>query len=573
MASVDVDERLGDIVITSEHRERELCRMVPGVKWDNSARAWRVPLSWASCLALRGVFRDGLIVGPGLNAWAQNERASRVDPAMALRNARDCESWVEALPALYPFQRAGAAFLATAGSALMADEMGLGKTVEAISAVRALGAWPMLVVCPNSVKRTWANELARWAPDVSVTLVGGSAAARRKAIADFRATALNGPAALVINWEALRLHSRIAGFGSIRLSEGDQEPKELNEIEWGAVIADEAHRAKEPQAKQTRALWGVAQGARHRFALTGTPIANSPDDLWSVMHFVSPFEWPAKTRWLDRYGLLSYNPFGGIDVVGIKAETRDELFGFLDPRFIRRTKEAVLPELPEKTYSKRYVELAPKQQRAYNSLRKHMLVMLEDGTLIASHPLQRVTRLLQFASAYAEIDEDGNVSLAEPSCKLDALDEVIEEAGGRQLVVFAESRQLIELAAMRLTKSGVPHALVTGQVGEAERGLNVEAFQRGDTQVLLLTMGAGGEGLTLTAADTAVFLQRSFSSVKNLQAEDRIHRIGQEHEAITIIDIISEDTVESRVHEAMLDKAARLEEIARDADTLREWLA
>jgi len=110
MAGVEIDRGRGDIVIASEWRERELCKEVPGCRWDRTSRVWRVPLSWSTCLALRGIFRDDLAVGPDLDAWARSERDGRVGPALALRGARDVESWAESLPDLYPFQRAGAAF-------------------------------------------------------------------------------------------------------------------------------------------------------------------------------------------------------------------------------------------------------------------------------------------------------------------------------------------------------------------------------------------------------------------------------------------------------------------------------
>lgn len=572
MAHVEIDQERGDIVITSEWRERELCKAVPGARWDNDARRWRMPLSWAACIAARGVFGPGLAVGPLLAEWSRVEYDGRVAPALALREARDIQP-IDPYPAkLYPFQRAGAAFLTAASSALLADEMGLGKTAQTIVALGALHAWPTLVVCPNSVKRTWVSELLTWAPGVEAVVVGGGAAARKKQIAAFCTLLDEGrDAVLIVNWEALRLHSRLSGYGSIRLSDDEKTDRELNLIGWASVIADEAHRAKQPQAKQTRALWAVGKNARHRFALTGTPIANSPEDLWAIMRFVSPDEWPSKTRFIDRYCILSWNAFGGMDVTGLRSETRGELFRFLDPRFIRRPKSAVLTELPEKTYVRRHVELTPKQRKSYDDLRDHLLTMLDEGALVASHPLQRLTRLIQFASAHATLDEGGNLSLAEPSATLDDLELVVEEMGGRAVVIAAESRQLIELAALRLQKSGVSHGLITGAVAPADRQVTIDRFQAGDLQVVLLTMGAGGEGITLTAADTIVFLQRSFSSVKNVQTEDRIHRIGQ-REAVTVIDIVAVDTVQERVLDVMLQKGARLEEVARDAETLRTWL-
>lgn len=485
----------------------------------------------------------------------------------------------EGMPKLYPFQRAGASFLAVAGQALCADEMGCGKSCEAIVALELLGsdAFPALFVCPNSMKFSWEKEYAKWAPHRRVVVVTGGKSARVKQIAQLK----DGEADVaVINWEGLRGHTRLAGYGSLQLDEGDKLPKELNEIAFQTVIADEAHKAKEPRSKQTRALWWVGHHAKYRFALTGTPIANSPEDIWSLMHFVSPEEFPAKTKFIDRFALQSWSMFGGMEIVGLKSETRDELFSILDPRFIRRTKEAVLPQLPEKTYVAREVELGTKQRKAYDSLRKEMIVDLESGVLVATNPLARMTRLLQFASAYGAIAEDGSLVLTEPSCKVDALEELVQELGDQQAIVFAESKQLINLAYKKLTRVkphglGLSVGLITGDVDVYARKLAAEEFTSKKHRLMLMTLGAGSEGLSFPGCSTAIFLQRSFSAVKNAQAEDRIHGIGRGEEGIssTIIDIVSLNTLEQRVHEVRQEKAEKLEEVARDVETLKTWLA
>lgn len=572
-----IAERDGDrIILQTEYRERELVKQIPGAKWSTAEQTWWCPLSWAGCVQARGVFGAELGVGPELAAWARSELAERVQPCLALRGAEDVdEPWLatliqQKLPALYPYQRAGVAFLARARQALCADEMGLGKTVSAIATLEVLpDAYPALIVAPNSMKATWAEEFARWVPERRVVVVAGGAGARRKQIAQVRDGAAD---VAVINWEGLRGHTRLEGYGSVNLTDKEREPKELNEIAWRTVIADEAHRAKDPRAKQTRALWWVGRDAEYRYALTGTPVANSPEDAWTLMRFVAPREFPAKTKFVERYALQSWNVFGFMQVIGVKSETREELFKILDPRFIRRLKAAVLPQLPPKTYTTRTVELEPKQRKAYDSLRTEMLAELETGVLLATNPLARATRLVQFASAYGQVDEEGNLTLTAPSCKVDALVEIVAELGTQKAVVFAESRQLIELAAKALVKEGYRVGQVTGAVPAHERQQSVQAFQTGDLQVLLLTLGAGGEGLTLHAASIAIFLQRSWSAVKNLQAEDRIHRIGQEAENIEIVDVIAADTIEQRVHEARTTKGEMLEEIARDAETLRRWL-
>lgn len=566
-------ERAGDrIVLTTEYRDRDLIRAVPGARYDKDARTWSVALSWANCLCLRGVFGERLTIGDELRAWAAAEREGRVDPAMAAReraldpsNDAHAESPPSGWRELYPYQRTGVQFLSAAGSAILADEMGAGKSAQTIVALEAQDAYPALIICPNSVKGSWAVEFARWAPHRSVQIVGGGAAKRRKQLAEEADV-------YIINWEALRIHSRLAPYGSVRLSDAEKTPGELNRP-WGAVVADEAHRAKEPKAKQTRALWAIGRSAEHRYALTGTPIANSPADLWAILNFVSPDEWPARTKYIDRFCLTSWNAFGGVDVVGIRPELRDEFFAVVDPRFLRRSKDIVLPWLPPKVHLTRRIELPAKQAKAYKELRDGMVAGLDSGTLLALDPLTLLGRLSQLASSYADVQPDGTVQLSEPSGKLDELDAILDELGDEPVVVFAASRQLIDLAAARLEKRGVTFGKITGTVSTDEREWAKEAFMAGRLQVLLLTLGAGSEGLTLTRARHLVFLQRSWSLVENRQAEDRIHRPGAEqHESVFIHDIVAAGTVEDDLLSALDAKGGMLEQIVRDKELLRKVL-
>lgn len=587
MAFIEVDPVAQDIYVRSEYREKDLVKQVPGTRWDSDNRLWRANLSWSTCLAFRGVFGNDLEIGPELTRWAW-EHKQKVERSVALRGQLEEAALMAAEPRLYPFQRAGVAFLENAQQALIADEMGSGKTVQLIRTIarqEAEGSLPVLVVCPNSMKYTWKREFEVWAPNLNVVVIDGGAATRRKQIAQIA----DGEAEVaVINWESLRLHTRIAGYGNIRLrrcvkcggvdekvkeSSCESHVKELNGIPWGTVVADEAHRAKEPKAKQTRALWAVSRDAKFRYAATGTPIANHPGELWSIMNFVSPQEFPRKTAFVDRYCLQSWNAFGGMEIVGIRPEMKDEFSRIVDPLMIRRLKSVVLPQLPPKTYVTRTVEMTNKQAKAYKEMVDNMITELENGDLVyATNPLTKLTRLSQFACAYAELDENDDVHLSEPSCKVDALMELLDEAEGEQVVVFAESRQLIELASARLEKEGIQHGLITGAIDPHQRQMYVDSFQGGHLPVMLATLGAGGEGITLTAARIAVFLQRSWSLVKNKQAEDRIHRPGQDADKVEIVDIIARDTVEENRFLALEGKEERLQEVVRDKDIIRMLL-
>lgn len=598
MARATLSEDGDKIVIETLFREKDLVKQIPGASWNHKHGSWFAPLSWGTCVILRGIFGDNLEVEPDLAEWATRELETRVTPANALREAIDAPG----SPKLFGYQRAGVQFLKVAKRALLADGLGAGKTRQTIMAAMAHyqahledpdnypSPFPVLVVVPNSTKTGWRREAATVWPGLAVQVIKGSAAARRKQF--------ETPAHMyVINWEAVRGHSRLKGYGSMSLKRckecgGEDErishtrcevhPRELNQIDFGMVIADECHRMKSPSAKQSRAVWAATGDAPYRYGLTGTPIANAPDDLWSIMHWLSPEEFPSRTRYIDRFCQLQYNAFGAPVVTGLRPETRDEFFRIINPRMRRMPKELVLSHLPPIIRERRDVEMTPKQAKSYAEMRDRMVTDLDGDILTAASPLTKMTRLIQFSSSFAELEEftnpdtnkvDTRVRLIEPSCKIDAFMDDMEDFGDDSVVVFAQSRQLIYLLHERMEKEKIPHGLITGMQNEDERQQSIDDFQAGRTKFVLATLGAGGTGLTLTAARIAVYLQRSWSLIENEQSEGRVHRIGSEiHNSVMYIDYVTTDSVEEVQHMAVTTKKERLEEILRDRDLLKRAL-
>lgn len=583
------------IVVHTEYRDKEKIQLIPGVKSTYTPNQWELPLAWASCVALRAVFGEALLVGEPLSAWAWNEHTTRIAPSLALREALE---WEEGDSRLRTYQKAGVAWLAVTGSALLADDMGTGKTVQLAQAMelRGAGALPAIVICPNSMKATWKRELIKWNRYAVPYVVTGPAATRRKVIAK---ASQDPHAVIVVNIESLRQYTRLAPFPSVALRkcrdcdprQGEESlaftkcethPKEFNKIAFKTVIFDEAHRMQDPKSKQTRATWAlmhqpsveVAQGA------TGTVIGTDLTNLWPILHGIAPLDYPSKTRWMDRYAEYSWSPFGTMDVVGINPLHRDEFYEILHTRMRRIPKALVLADLPPIVRQQRYVEMTAKQRKAYQEMASGMMTRMDDGTLLISGDhLVKHTRLLQFSSSYAEVVkpdpedmETWYVLLKEPSPKVDEVLSILEDMDpSRQVAVCAQSRQLIEMTAARLDKAGIPYSLITGKVNEAGRTYALDQFQSGKTRVILFTLSAGGTGLTMTAADTIVFMQRSYRMIDNLQAEGRVHRIGSEHHAsVTVIDIITEGTVEETDQmPSLMVKMERLEEINQDRERLR----
>lgn len=622
----DIDpEDLERIVLTTQFHHRDLAKSIPGSSWSTKKRQWTLPLSWTSCIALRSTFGDDLEIAQGLIDWATTEKFHRIDPVLKLRELVRLDNGDQEYPynsdedlklgsdvpdtpitqqalilqkelKLFPHQAAGAATMATALQCGIFDETGTGKSAQTIAALRILhrlgnNVFPALVIAPNSVKKTWDRELSQWWPGLTVELVGGGMAARRKS--------LETPAHVyIMNWESLYKHSRLAPHGNqalkrckecgglderISVTVCEVHKRELNFLTFNTVVADECHRAKSASSKQTRALWSASEGAQYRFGLTGTPIQDTIADFWAILRFIAPTEYGSKTRFMDRFAEQGYNMWGVHTIFGIKESAKDEFYAGVNPRMRRMLKKIVLPFLPPIIKETRYIEMLPAQNKAYKQMVKETIADLEGGTLVGLNPLSRATRLLQFASAYAELDvkelPDGRIEtkvrLAAPSNKINAFMADIKAGDyqDEQLVVFSQSRQLLELLALEMTKADYKYGMITGGVSTDDRQKNIDEFQAGKTRFMLVTIAAGGVGLTLTAASTMIFIQRAWSSTAMKQAESRAHRIGSErHDKIRIVDYVSEGTVEEAQIVRLADKYGRIESIVRDKDLLLRLL-
>lgn len=578
-------------------------KALPGLRYDKKSKSdWIAPLSWSSALMLRATFGEDIEWTEDLNNWLFELRETKIDPGFDLRDATEADLDSDEFDFLRDYQKAGVKYLSTMKTALLCDGMGAGKTFSAGASVRYLHevmgeeTLPLLIVCPNSTKRSWKKDLSRIWPGIDIQVVSGTAAKKRKILE-------SGADVYIINWEGLKGFSKLSPYGSVALKRcpecGGEDAKvkpaqchvhekELNKIPFKAIIADEIHRAKDGKSQTTRALRAIAQssGAEIRFGLSGTPMGNNYDDLWSPLNFILPESYPSKTKYIDYYLDTSYDLWGGLNIVGIKKDKEDEFFLGLDPYMRRMPKELILSELPEKTYETRYVEMTAKQSKAYKQMQEGMIAELEGGVTIATTPLVKMNRLLQLASAYGEVQqiesvdpETGEMKIKEKvilndtSCKLDAFMDDLPDFEGESVAVFSASKQIINLLSARMEKKKIPHGLITGDQDIDERQFYMDKFQSGDIKFILLTTGAGGTGITLTEGSTAVYLTRPFSMIESSQSEDRVHRIGSEkHDRVRYIDYVTEGTVDEDVIPALQEKDDRLESVLRDKELLRKLI-
>jgi SNF2 family DNA or RNA helicase len=573
MHTLDVTED-GQFALSCSPRYRDLAAQVPGLRFHKPSETWRGPARLSVAHALRGIFGDQLTPTPAALAAVEAE-AQEHARVQAIKDGSDPtpNDIVHdlALNGLRTAQQAASRLSALRGGFLIGDEKGYGKSVEAAGALNLVhgvsSPYPALIVCTNSMKYTWEEEIEKWC-GVPVAVMGRTATQRKAAIEEVSSGAAS---VLVCSWSQVRLHSRLAPYGSFARTEEEKQDKELNAIPFKTVICDEAHALKNPKAKQTLAVKAVsgAEACVNRWALTATPVTGHTADLWSVLNFCRPEDFPSRSKFIDRYVLIHENFHGGKEDLGLNPATEAEFRRIFDPCYIRRPLDLEVKALPPQY---RFVEMGGKQRSVYKQIEKDSIANVDGRFLVSVGPLVLNTRLQQLAQATPVLDDDGNVTeFTLPSCKYDAPCDVLDEMGGEPLVVFSESRKLIELCQRELTGGRTPRfrteqvGMITGAISPEERHRWITEFQAGILPVILCTLGAGSEGVTLTRANTMLFLNRSYKYVANQQAEGRILRHGQTRDC-QVIDVLALDTEELRVHDSSAGKEAIFQQIVQDPD-------
>jgi len=457
--------------------------------------------------------------------------------ARAERRSREVEAEVRAAGPeqpglrrrLYPYQVEGVVFLASRGRALLADEMGLGKTAQAIAAMAQLArrgeVRRALVVCPASLKHQWLREIREFtgleAPDVRV--VGGPREARREAYAE-------APPVLITSYEL------------VRADEG-----ELADLAPDLVILDEAQRVKNWRTRTA----AVVKGLRSRFAfvLTGTPIENRLDDLYSLMQVVDPHRFGPLWRFNEEFTTLdaSGRPVGYRNL--------DRLRERIGPVVLRRRKEEVLTDLPERIVSRLTVPMTAAQQTIHEDAegtasRLLAIVCKRPLTPVEERRLMRAFQRMRMACDAAGL-VDGETAGAP---KLDELERLLEEiclADGRKVVVFSEWERMQAMAADACKRVGVGFVRLHGGVASSARGRLIDRFREDPECRVFLSTDAGGVGLNLQVASHVVNLDLPWNPAVLAQRIARVHRLGQ-REAVNVVLMVSEGSFEQRM-EGTLD--------------------
>jgi len=516
-----------------------LIKQIPGREWDKARRVWILPLTPENIAFLRGRVPRGVEVrmAPDLEREVA-AREGALASAAAVKDAGDSEIDFDYFTQPYAHQRAGLDFLAKLGSGALLWEMGLGKTKTAIDYAEWLhrGGWVklhaghftgtftdparfrVLVICPNTVKRNWGQEIEKHAGHTRFVIPEGTL--KKRALAFGTATYT------IINCELLSY---------------PETARALMAREWDFVIVDESTRFKGPTSARTKALHKIP--AKARVILTGTPITGKPEDAWAQMHFVDPGMLGSWWGFVDRY--LRKNPWTRA-IEGIRPEMAGDLAARIASRSYRIRKDEVL-DLPPKVYEDRLVEMGPDQKRHYEAMKNDLRMVVGGEVVEAWNILTQLLRLTQITAGL--VGAGDRYQWLDPSAKLAELDDLLDDLAGEQVVIFGIYQKELEALAARYKSD----AIIYGPTPEKQRAVFIDQFQRGERRLLFVQSHTGGIGINLTAAKYAVYYSRGWSLEDWLQSQDRLHRIGQTG-TVTIVTLTAKNTIDERIAKVLGQK-------------------
>lgn len=580
--------------------DKEKVKAIPGRRWNPENKTWVLPAEpEIADRILRTVRPDA---SDELVAWVRESMVSAEanlttplpdDAELAIPWAARRMPWQpevvndETVVGLLDYQRAAVDAMAKSGRMLLADDMGLGKTLQAISAVEEFSLrngqadGPRLIIAPASVLGSWERELKRWLDNPNVVIVNASNAQKRH---DQLIAGIKSNAWVVVNWEQLRVKKiteRTKNGGRkthIVMKEPlfqypqsyewdlpltDWTPAHFAKAErefkgqpgWFAVVADEIHRAKNRTSQQTKGLHRIT--GQCMFGLTGTPILNSPDELWSLMRWLWPGEYHERGE-KHAPGAMAYWTFY-LTYVDFWEDHfgRKVVKGVLNPDALRfALKGKVIRRLAPAGGRKRIyerVELTPKQKKFYEEAEKSMwLAISKDATAGNKDAIEliekaaagaSVVELMKIPNGAARfirlqqiLENPAIIGGPDESGAMDDFEQKFADSRPNQWIVFCNYKESANLLVERLRKKyGAVAEAYTGDVSAADRTDIEDRYQRGEIDVIVGTIKAMYQGITLTSGHLQYWLSRDVVPANNEQGEARQDRLGQQHMVMVYI--------------------------------------
>ena len=446
-------------------------------------------------------------------------------------------------PILRPYQKAGFQWLnylhEVNWGGILADDMGLGKTVQALSFLQyyrdTYDGLKGLVVCPTTLIYNWEAEIKKFTSSIEYYIHHGNTRSR--------------------NLDELNKHNIIiTTYGTLR-----SDIKLFTQIKFDIVVLDESQAIKNPQSKVTKAA--ALLNAKHRLCMSGTPLQNNTFDIYAQMNFLNPGMLGSMEYFRQEFAIP-------IDKFG-EQEQKEHLRKVLYPFILRRTKEQVAKDLPEKTEMVLFCEMGSEQRKIYdayrNEFRNKILGTIEEQGIQRSQLtiLQGLMKLRQICDSPAILNEQEKFE--NHSIKLDELSREIEEnIGNHKALIFSQFLGMLGLIREKLERDGVKYEYFDGSTSAPDREKAIQSFQNDDeVRVFLISLKAGGVGLNLTAADYVYIVDPWWNPAVEQQAIDRTHRIGQTKN-IFAYRMICKDTIEDKIMQLQEKKRLLAKELIAD---------
>lgn len=414
---------------------------------------------------------------------------------------------------------------------VLADDMGLGKTLQIIAFLLSQKKSKSIVVVPTSVIYNWMDEFEKFAPSIRIGLVHGSKSKRDKVLRDFKR-------GLGIKIEESNLKEKsyekydvlLTTYGTLKNDE-----KSYENLSFDYCIIDEAQNIKNPVAQATLSVKNIK--SRCNIALTGTPIENNLMELWSIFDFVMPGYLFTKERFRERFILDESN--------------LSELKSLITPFILRRLKEDVLSELPEKLEKKYLVEMKGKQNQLYSSYVKAIKNQLNENKSSAKSGRDKIN-LFAYLTKLREICLDPSIVVPDykgESSKLTVVKEIVKDASesGKKILLFSQFTSVLQKIEEDFKKQNISYLYLDGGTSAKDRVERVKRFNEdSNIKVFLISLKAGGVGLNLTSASVVIHFDPWWNPAVEDQATDRAHRFGQENK-VEVIKLVAKDTIEEKI--------------------------
>jgi SNF2 family DNA or RNA helicase len=582
-------------------RGPDFAKRIDGAKWDKNLKRWTYPLEINTARRLREVFGKSLSMSDAVLAWGHAAKAAEAEllaahdidmtVSMEMPEVQRIAPGMHAAMMERGYQTLVPHFARLAGNYLNADQPGLGKTIETFASLLETGvSGHILVISPKtSLRATWEHEVNKWLGEAGAVayVLDGTAAQRNARLEQALEDEDNPYVFVLVNPEMVRLKEEhdcpeVNNDGDpCRDREFCPNPKQhkvtrvsnfplLFDVEWDAIVGDEVHRVlmhANPRAKQKSQVGLGFQrlSSERKIALSGTPMRGKPRLLWPTFHWLRPDLYSGQWRWSKFYFQTeddAYATSGEKVTDNLRPEREERFNAELGRMMIRRTKQelrALNPAWapPDKRYVEVWLDLDPKQEKAYKQMEKSAAAALSGGTLMANGVLAEMTRLRQFANSAGRMDGD-TFRPTLPSNKIDwLLDSFLAdrgiygvgnamEDGKGKVIIASQFTQFINLIAACLNDRKIDHVVLTGETNKGDYFQRAQQmFQREDgPRVALLNTMAGGVSITLDRADDLVIMDETWVPDDQEQVEDRAHRTSRTDHQVTIYYVRSEGTIE-----------------------------